>query len=90
MVNKTDLNNAHDDDDKGDLEGSRIHSGIRVAYLPWLAAARFYEMAVCARLSNFILYLRNHRIEPKDTVSLGVIFLRLAMHSHTQPHPVRR
>lgn len=61
MVNKTDLNNTHDDDDECDLEGPGINSVIRVAYSSRLASARFYDMVVCARPNNFILYLRNDK-----------------------------
>ena len=65
MVNKTDLNNTHDDDER-DLEGPGINSVLRVAYSSQLAPARFYAVVVCARASKFILYLRNDKIELKE------------------------
>ena len=65
MVNKTDFNNTHDDDER-DLEGPGINSVIRVAYSSRLAPARFYNMVVCAHPNNFILYLGNDEIEPKE------------------------
>jgi hypothetical protein len=54
------LNNTHDDDEGfgGFTNETRLP--------PRFALARFFNIAVCARLNDFILYLRNNKIKPKE------------------------
>ena len=60
MVNKTDLNNTHDDDEGG-LEGSRIHSGVRVAYPPAVARDSTTWRSVRVLTILFNIYVKNQK-----------------------------